>query len=87
MPGALGIKGAARCGTMTAGVAGAGFASFLWDGCDPGQLEPQQGIDIVNFVTTPVLMQTLQCRGDSSKSLATLEETYPEVGEYQESLD
>ena len=43
------------------GVTGASFASFLWDGCDEGQLPFEAARDIVNYSTTVVLKETLHC--------------------------
>ena len=40
------------------GVTGASFASFLWDGCDEGQLPFEAARDIVNYSTTVVLKET-----------------------------
>lgn len=45
------------------GVANANLASFLWDGCDPGQMPPETSSEITRYVSTTVLEETLQCTG------------------------
>jgi len=61
------------------------FASALWDGCAPGQLEPPVAAKIVNHVTTAVLEETLQC-GNATAAFTDLSSKYPAVAEYQEAL-
>ena len=70
-----------------AGVSGAGFASFLWDGCDTGNLQADVGIEIVNVVTTSVLSEVLQCRANQTNSLSEIRSIYSDVGEYLQSLE
>ena len=69
-----------------AGVSNANFASFLWDGCDPDQLPAETGIEIIKYASTPVLQETLQCRGTKTKLLPELPTMFPEVGEYLEAI-
>ncbi len=69
-----------------AGVSGAGFASMLWDGCDEGSLHAEISIDIVNYATTSVLMETLQCRGKQTSELPDIQSVYSDVGEYLQEL-
>ena len=69
-----------------AGVSNANFASFLWDGCDPDQLPAETGIEIVKYASTPVLQETLQCRGTKTALLPELPTMFPDVGEYLEAI-
>ncbi|MBT6179919.1 MAG: hypothetical protein HOI23_21940 [Deltaproteobacteria bacterium] len=70
-----------------AGVTNANFASFLWDGCDPDQLPAETGIEIVKYASTPILQETLQCRGNQTATLPELPTLFPDVGEYLEAIE
>jgi len=72
---------------QNAGVSGAAFASFLWDGCDEGQLAAEISIEIVKDISTLILEEVLQCRGSNAAEIAQLGSRYPDVGEYLESLE
>jgi hypothetical protein len=65
-----------------AGVSNASFASFLWDGCDEGQIDPVLGNAITAHVTTAVLESELQCRGDIAPDVYGFQARYPEVVEF-----
>lgn len=64
-------------------VCGAQLAGFLFD-CDPAHIDGPTGWTIVNYATSAVLEQTLQCQ--SARSLASIKSTYPAVTEYAEDL-
>ena len=49
-----------------AGVSNANFASFLGTAAIPDQLPAETSIEIVKYASTPVLQETLQCRGKPS---------------------
>lgn len=62
------------------------IAALAQDGCKPGQLAPDLGWHIVNFATSAVLEETLQCSPTSAAQLAGIANAVPNVQEYQESL-
>lgn len=68
------------------GVTGASFASFLWDGCDEGQLPFEAARDIVNYATTIVLKETLHCDNSRSGLLPDIASKFSDVYEYREEL-
>ena len=65
-----------------AGVSNANSASFLWVGCDEGQIDPVLGTAITAHVTTVVLESELQCRGDIAPDVYSFQARYPEVVEF-----
>lgn len=67
------------------GVTNAQFGSLLWDGCAPGMLDPIRAREIVNFATTAVLEETLQC-SPIGQALESTQARYPEVTEFQQAL-
>jgi hypothetical protein len=62
------------------------IAALAQDGCKPGQLAPDLGWHIVNFATSAVLEETLQCSSSSAAQIANIATAVPNVQEYQESL-
>lgn len=64
-------------------VCGAQLAGFLFD-CDPSHIDGATGWNIVNYATSTVLEQTLQCQ--SARSLASIKTAYPAVTQYAEDL-
>lgn len=68
------------------GVSGASFASFLWDGCDEGQLPFEEARDIVNYATTATLKETLHCNAESAQNLPDIGGKFDAVSEYREEL-
>jgi predicted small lipoprotein YifL len=68
------------------GVTGASFASFLWDGCDEGQLPFETARDITNYATTIVLKETLHCDDTRSTLLPDIASKFDAVYEYREEL-
>jgi len=70
-----------------AGVSNANFASFIWDGCDEGQIDPVLGNAIVAHVTTAVLESVLQCTGPIDSDIYELKSRYPEVEELAQELN
>ena len=69
------------------GVTGASFASFLWDGCDEGQLPFEAARDIVNYSTTIVLKETLHCDASRVSLLPDIATKFEAVFEYRELLE
>ena len=67
-----------------AGVSNANFASFIWDGCDEGQIDPVLGNAITAHVTTAVLESTLHCRGEIDVDVNGFQDRYPEVAEFEQ---
>ena len=65
------------------GVCGANLAGALFD-CDPSHLAGPTGWQIVNYATSAVLEQQLQCQG--ATDLASHERADPNVAEYDEAL-
>ena len=70
-----------------AGVSNAAFASFLWDGCDEGQIDPVLGNAITAHVTTAVLESELQCRGEVTPDIYGFQARYPEVVELAQEVN
>ena len=68
------------------GVTGASFASFLWDGCDEGQLPFETARDITNYATTIVLKETLHCDSSRSSLLPDIASKFEAVYEFREEL-
>ena len=66
------------------GVTGASFASFLWDGCDEGQLPFETARDITNYATTIVLKETLHCDDTRSTLLPDIASKFEAVYEFRE---
>jgi predicted dienelactone hydrolase len=62
------------------------IATLAQDGCKPGQLAPDLGWHIVDFATSAVLEETLQCSPSSAAQIAGIAAAVPNVQEYQESL-
>jgi predicted dienelactone hydrolase len=63
-------------------VTNASLAELLFDGCDPGQIEPADGWQVVNAVTSAVLEHCLQC-SDRSAELAGMPDRFALLGEYR----
>ena len=68
------------------GVSGASFASFLWDGCDEGQLAFEDARDIVNYATTATLKETLHCNETAALNLPEISTKFDAISEYREDL-
>jgi len=66
-------------------ITNASLAELLWDGCAPGQLDPERGAAIVGAATTAVFEEALQCR-PAGTFLSKIRDAFPEVGEYREEL-
>ena len=62
------------------------IAALAQDGCKTGQLAPDLGWHIVDFATSAVLEETLQCSPTSAAQIAGIAAAVPDVQEYQESL-
>lgn len=65
------------------GVCGANLAGFLFD-CDPSHLAGPTGWSVINYATSAVLEQTLQCQ--PATDLHAHETADPNVSEYDEEL-
>lgn len=61
-------------------VCGAQFASALFD-CDDAYLADEQGWEIVQYVTSAALEETLHC-SSAGDNFADLQSKYPDVGEF-----
>lgn len=61
------------------------FASSLWDGCEPGQLDPARGWEIINHASSAVLEEILHCSGDPS-AFSGVESRFAAVGEYRQDI-
>jgi hypothetical protein len=66
-------------------IANAGFATGLWDGCAPGQIDPAKARVIVNYTVAAGAEEVLQCV-DRSDSFKSLKGRYKEVTEFKETL-
>jgi hypothetical protein len=66
-------------------IANAGFATGLWDGCAPGQIDPAKARVIVNYTVAAGAEEVLQCV-DRSDSFKSLKGRYKEVTEFKEAL-
>ncbi len=64
-------------------VCGAQLAGFLFD-CDPMYIDGPAGWEIVNYASSAVLEETLQCK--SGVSLSSIMSTFSDVAEYKEML-
>ncbi len=64
-------------------VCGASLAGFLFD-CDPSYIDGETGWAIVNYASSAVLEDTLQCHAPAA--LSSIKDTYPEVAEVREEL-
>lgn len=73
-----GARGPWPVGARTVSIDG-----FLFD-CDPAHVSGPEGWAIVNYATTAVLEETLQCR--PADGLAAHERSAPGVAEYAEEL-
>jgi len=62
------------------------IATLAQDGCKTGQLAPDGGWHIVDFASSGVLEETLQCSMTSAAQLAGIATAVPNVQEYQQSL-
>ena len=62
------------------------IAALAQDGCKPGQLAPDLGWHVVNFATSAVLEETLQCSQSSAAQIAGIANAVPNVQEYQQDL-
>ena len=63
---------------------GTGLAGGLFD-CDPGYIADEVGWQIVEYATSGVLETALHCT-DRSAALSGIQNEFPDVGEYSESL-
>lgn len=66
-------------------IANAGFATGLWDGCAPGQIDPSVARVIVNYAVAAGAEDVLQCV-DRTDSFKSLKGRYKEVSEFKEAL-
>jgi predicted dienelactone hydrolase len=64
-------------------ISNAMFASLLFDGCDPGQIEPAVGWQITNYATAAVLEETLHCRPDAAEPLEDIGNVFPLAEDYR----
>lgn len=64
-------------------ICGAQLAGFLFD-CDPAYIDGPAGWTIVNYASSAVLEETLQCQ--PAASLSSIMSTYSDVAEYNEAL-
>jgi len=62
------------------------IAQLSRDGCMTGQLPPADGWRIVNFATSAVLEETLQCASAMTATIATIQSAVPNVQEFQQAL-
>ena len=62
------------------------ISTLAQDGCKPGQLMAERGWQIIDYATSAVLEETLQCNASSAAKLTAIRSVYAEVGEYQEQL-
>jgi len=62
------------------------IAALSQDGCKAGQLAPDLGWHIVDFATSAVLEETLQCGTSMTAQLANIATAVPNVQEYKEDL-
>ncbi|KNC82433.1 hypothetical protein SARC_05283 [Sphaeroforma arctica JP610] len=62
------------------------FARLGTDGCDPGQLAPQKGWDIVNYASSAVMEEALMCDLKAVEALRNITDTFEDVSEYREDL-
>ena len=62
------------------------IATLAQDGCKAGQLAPELGWHIVDFATSAVLEETLQCSPSSAAAIAGIATAVPNVQEYQQDL-
>jgi hypothetical protein len=65
------------------GICGAQLAGFLFD-CDPSQIDGPTGWNIINYASSAVLEETLQCQPAST--LSAIKTKYPQASEYNEAL-
>jgi hypothetical protein len=63
------------------------FAVLAKDGCNEGQLSPEEGWQAVNEATAAVLEETLQCDEAAAAALATLKDRHPAVTVYEQTLE
>jgi hypothetical protein len=66
-------------------VANAELFEQMWDGCAPGQIDPQVGWDITNFATSSALESVLHC-SDADSNFADIQTRFPLVTDYREEL-
>jgi hypothetical protein len=62
------------------------IARLSRDGCGADQLAPEAGWKIVDYATSAVLEETLQCSKSSAAALAQIKTAVPNVAEYLEQL-
>ena len=67
------------------GIANAGFATRLWDGCGPNQLDPLKARTLANYSVTAAAEEALQCV-DRTDSFARLLSRFNEIAEFTEQL-
>ncbi len=48
------------------------------DGCEEGRLSPEDGWEIINYASTAVFEETLQCSDNSTEIIQLIESVYPE---------
>jgi hypothetical protein len=67
------------------GIANAGFATRLWDGCGPNELDPLKARALANYSVTAAAEEALQCV-DRTDSFARLLSRFNEIAEFTEQL-
>jgi hypothetical protein len=64
-------------------IANAELFDQMWDGCAPGQIDPQVGWDITNFATSAAFESVLHCC-DADSNFADIQTRFPLVTDYRE---
>lgn len=62
------------------------IARLARDGCGATQLAPEAGWKIVDYATSAVLEEELQCSASAAASVAKIQSAVPNVAEYREQL-
>lgn len=66
------------------GVMNAQFASALFDGCTADYLPPEDGWAIVEYATSAVFEETLQCNPDAAADLPDIGMRFPAAADYRQ---
>jgi hypothetical protein len=62
------------------------IAMLSRDGCKTGQLPPPDGWHIVNFATSAVLEESLQCSTGATSAIASIQSAVANVQEFRQDL-
>ena len=58
------------------------------DGCQEGMLSPEEGWEIINYASTAVFEETLQCSDISTDSIQLIESMYPgKIADFKEDVE